>query len=285
MDKMKIQADLLEKSKEFQELCDHLKSWLPAKDKMMGVLCPAASDPPAWKLCKKFADDCDDLSIVKGDVEEALKHVDALQDRLKALWPLLAEVDAVGNELCHIISDTGSVVDVTAKIQQRCEDRLSSHDALGDTGRDSKILERMKAILEETKGLDQKLVALDGTAQALVYGAHKHGSNVYHIGGQAEAIRGRYADLHQPLEERCAALEVTFGAAAQFSLFERERKLDEGLLQSRKFREALDSLAKWLSDTKKKPSADYKVVKAQLQEQKLLKKRLFDGQHSMSALF
>ncbi|KAK2708155.1 hypothetical protein QYM36_013918 [Artemia franciscana] len=30
--------------------------------------------------------------------------------------------------------------------------------------------------------------------------------------------------------------------------------------------------------------ADYKVVKAQLQEQKLLKKRLFDGQHSMSAL-
>ena len=45
MDKMKIHADLLEKSKEFQELCDHLNSWLPAKDKMMGVLCPAASDP------------------------------------------------------------------------------------------------------------------------------------------------------------------------------------------------------------------------------------------------
>ncbi|KAK2708582.1 hypothetical protein QYM36_014249, partial [Artemia franciscana] len=835
MDKMKIHAGLLEKSKEFQELCDHLNSWLLAKDKMMGVLGPVASDPRLvhnqlqqvqvlydefkeqerniqnldnlvdtlmestnpnssearkiqdrvnginlkWtdligrledrrkqldaasgmskqfsanlnqllEAVQKIGDECDDLSIVKGDVEEALKHVDALEDRLEALRPLLAEVDAVGNELCHIISDTGSVADVTAKIQQvdksynrvqkkldnkkaeiesqikdtrefvdacqniqdwihdydsvikeklevsadrdtlkqqvtdfepiykevmnkehevvmmldkgqdllqnskrsdakqqlkllekiraewekvksttiekkmrlekayemckkyyttlesffpwleevevkimqlepailkkqelekqirelvssrndisrhsagydgtkslgesflaicdihkegvkedlgvvkqkweglnaavqersqilddllsrlgdfndqlrdvdhslqRCEDRLASHDALGDTGRDPKMLERMKAILEETKALDQKLVALDGTAQALVDGAHKHGSNARHVADQAEAIRGRYGDLRQQLEERCAALEVAFEAAAQFSellksvtvdlssleqefdsmeaparllpvvqtqldqvadffarlqqyhdhlgetrrasekltkqgrdiqsstdqianmekqilkleerskarndelervlgklesfyglldqvliniedasneevkfkavsadvnvirqqqaefkefcekqrnsleetvleanktgqglvqsaapgvtttklegdienmnekwnalkakLFERERKLDVGLLQSGKFREALDSLAKWLSDTEemvtnqKPPSADYKVVKAQLQEQKFLKKLLFDRQHSMSTL-
>lgn len=47
------------------------------------------------------------------------------------------------------------------------------------------------------------------------------------------------------------------------------------LLQSGKFQEALDGLAKWLADTEemvanqKPPSADYKVVKAQLQEQKV----------------
>lgn len=47
------------------------------------------------------------------------------------------------------------------------------------------------------------------------------------------------------------------------------------LLQSGKFQEALDGLAKWLTDTEelvanqKPPSADYKVVKAQLQEQKV----------------
>ena len=56
--------------------------------------------------------------------------------------------------------------------------------------------ERIKAILEETKGLDQKLVAIDGTVQALVDGAHKYGSNACHVADQAEAIRGRYADLH-----------------------------------------------------------------------------------------
>lgn len=56
---------------------------------------------------------------------------------------------------------------------------------------------------------------------------------------------------------------------------DRERRLDVGLLQSGKFQEALDGLAKWLTDTEemvanqKPPSADYKVVKAQLQEQKV----------------
>jgi len=56
---------------------------------------------------------------------------------------------------------------------------------------------------------------------------------------------------------------------------ERDRRLDVGLLQSGKFQEALDGLAKWLTDTEemvanqKPPSADYKVVKAQLQEQKV----------------
>ena len=46
----------------------------------------------------------------------------------------------------------------------------------------------MKAILEEIIALDQRLVALDGTTQALVDGAYKHGSNACHIADQAEAI-------------------------------------------------------------------------------------------------
>lgn len=72
---------------------------------------------------------------------------------------------------------------------------------------------------------------------------------------------------------------------------DRERRLDVGLLNSGKFQEALDGLAKWLTDTEemvanqKPPSADYKVVKAQLQEQKFLKKMLLDRQNSMSSLF
>lgn len=71
---------------------------------------------------------------------------------------------------------------------------------------------------------------------------------------------------------------------------ERDRKLDVGLLQLGKFQEALDGLAKWLTDTEemvanqKPPSADYKVVKAQLQEQKFLKKMLLDRQHSVSSI-
>ncbi|XP_032597098.1 dystonin isoform X8 [Drosophila grimshawi] len=71
---------------------------------------------------------------------------------------------------------------------------------------------------------------------------------------------------------------------------ERDRRLDVALLQSGKFQEALAGLSKWLSDTEemvanqKSPSCDYKVVKAQLQEQKFLKKMLLDRQNSMGSL-
>ncbi|KAM8712590.1 hypothetical protein ACLKA7_012999 [Drosophila subpalustris] len=71
---------------------------------------------------------------------------------------------------------------------------------------------------------------------------------------------------------------------------ERDRRLDVALLQSGKFQEALAGLSKWLSDTEemvanqKPPSCDYKVVKAQLQEQKFLKKMLLDRQNSMGSL-
>ena len=41
---------------------------------------------------------------MKGDIEEELKHVNALEDRLKALWPLLAEVDAVGKFFFSLFS-------------------------------------------------------------------------------------------------------------------------------------------------------------------------------------
>lgn len=67
--------------------------------------------------------------------------------------------------------------------------------------------------------------------------------------------------------------------------------MDVGLLQSGKFQEALDGLEKWLTDTEemvsnqKPPSSDYKVVKAQLQEQKFLKKMLLDRQNSMTSLY
>ncbi|CRK91723.1 CLUMA_CG005357, isoform G [Clunio marinus] len=71
---------------------------------------------------------------------------------------------------------------------------------------------------------------------------------------------------------------------------ERDRRLDVGLLQSGKFQEALDGFSKWLSDAEemvdnqKPPSSDYKVVKAQLQEQKFLVKMLSDRQNSLSSL-
>ena len=64
-------------------------------------------------------------------------------------------------------------------------------------------------------------------------------------------------------------------AAVQERVNTQERKLDTALLQSGKFKDALLSLMDWLKETEdlvdnqKPPSSDYKVVKAQVQEQKV----------------
>lgn len=56
---------------------------------------------------------------------------------------------------------------------------------------------------------------------------------------------------------------------------ERVTQLQEALLQCGKFQDALEPLLSWLNDTEdlianqKPPSAEYKVVKAQIQEQKV----------------
>jgi len=56
---------------------------------------------------------------------------------------------------------------------------------------------------------------------------------------------------------------------------ERDRNLDNAILQSGKFNDALRNLIEWMKETEdlvanqKPPSPDYKVAKAQLQEQKV----------------
>lgn len=60
-----------------------------------------------------------------------------------------------------------------------------------------------------------------------------------------------------------------------FQIMERDRKLDTALLQTGKFKDALLSIMDWLGETEemvtnqKPPSVEYKVTKAQMQEQKV----------------
>lgn len=60
-----------------------------------------------------------------------------------------------------------------------------------------------------------------------------------------------------------------------FQVSERDRNLDNAILQSGKFNDALRNLIEWMKETEdlvanqKPPSPDYKVAKAQLQEQKV----------------
>lgn len=58
-------------------------------------------------------------------------------------------------------------------------------------------------------------------------------------------------------------------------MHDRDKKLDTSLLQCGKYQESVTSLLDWIHETQdmvsnqRAPSADYKVAKAQLQEQKV----------------
>jgi len=74
------------------------------------------------------------------------------------------------------------------------------------------------------------------------------------------------------------------------NLSDREKKLDQGLLQSGKYQEALAGLFNWFDEmddmmsNQKSPSSDYKVVKAQVQEQKFVAKLLGDRKGAIDSL-
>ncbi|CAH1803323.1 unnamed protein product [Owenia fusiformis] len=75
-----------------------------------------------------------------------------------------------------------------------------------------------------------------------------------------------------------------------FRVTDREKRLEIAFLQSGKFKEALQSQLEWLNETQdlianqKPPSADYKVAKAQLQEQKILQRMVDDRAQAVSSL-
>merc|ERR1712106_1266995 len=91
------------------------------------------------------------------------------------------------------------------------------------------------------------------------------------------------------MEKDLEAMNELWNSLKQ-SLAERERKLDQGPLQSGKYGEALGGLMSWMDEmedmmqNQKAPSADYKVVKAQVQEQKFVQKLLNDRKGAVASL-
>lgn len=71
---------------------------------------------------------------------------------------------------------------------------------------------------------------------------------------------------------------------------DRERKLDSAILQAGRFQDAMDAFEKWLKDAEnmlanqKPPSSDYKVLKAQIQEQQFINKMVDDRENSLKSL-
>ncbi|XP_059350792.1 dystonin-like isoform X4 [Daphnia carinata] len=100
---------------------------------------------------------------------------------------------------------------------QRCEDRLSSHDALGPAARDSRLLDRIRTLLDEAVQLEKGVDRVQQYASGLVADAASHDSNASHIQDQAEDLARRYSELRAHLEDRCNMLETASVAVLQFN--------------------------------------------------------------------
>ncbi|KAG5831045.1 hypothetical protein ANANG_G00299720 [Anguilla anguilla] len=115
---------------------------------------------------------------------------------------------------------------------------------------------------EEIEPLQAILQDLNWLGQGLIQSAAKN-TSTESLERDLENVSARWNTLNKKIAERSA-------------------QLHEALLHCGRFQDALESLLSWLTDTEelvanqKPPSAEFKVVKAQIQEQKLLQRLLED---------
>ncbi|KAL6456953.1 hypothetical protein MHYP_G00339160 [Metynnis hypsauchen] len=115
---------------------------------------------------------------------------------------------------------------------------------------------------EQIDSIQPKLQHVNAVGQGLIQSAAKH-TDTQALEHDLETTNLHWNSLNKRVAERIAQLQ-------------------EALLHCGKFQDALEPLLSWLSDTEelianqKPPSAEYRVVKAQIQEQKLLQRLLDD---------
>ncbi|KAL8599003.1 hypothetical protein ACOMHN_006812 [Nucella lapillus] len=148
-------------------------------------------------------------------------------------------------------------------------------DSMGPTAGE---VTAIKALQEELKGFVKSTVdplqkQLDGVitqGQGLIKSAPP-GSNTSGLETDLESLTDRWAELSEKVSER-------------------EKNLDSALLHTGKFQDAMTSLLTWLAETEetvanqKPPSPEQRVVKAQLQEQKLVQKMVSDRAPNVQAV-
>ncbi|XP_061521080.1 microtubule-actin cross-linking factor 1 isoform X4 [Phycodurus eques] len=253
-------------------------------------------------------DELDALGPVGRDADSLASQADALGGFLSRLAALRAELEAHAAECAAMLRLEGSSPDLLAlrretealgrqagKLNERGQARLArirdaservgdfyrlagelrgllgaaeeGLDAQGVVGSEVDVIERQlkdfKALeREQVDGVQAKLQHINAVGQGLIQSAAKN-TDTRALEHDLDQTNQTWNSLNKRVAERIA-------------------RLQEALLHCGKFQDALEPLLSWLSDTEelvanqKPPSAEYRVVKAQIQEQKLLQRLLDD---------
>ncbi|XP_059365706.1 microtubule-actin cross-linking factor 1, isoforms 1/2/3/4 isoform X14 [Carassius carassius] len=295
--------------KEFEDVTEKTEQCcLSLESRLQGVGEVQSRVRDVFSRLADLDDELDSLSPVGRDTDSLASQADAVRGFLSRLGALRAELESHGGECTTMLRREGSSPDLLAlrretealsrqagKLAERGQNRLALIEAAeermkefyarladlqGLLGRAEDVLntqavvgtevEVIKQQLQEFKAVEReqidsiqpKLQHVNAVGQGLIQSAAKH-TDTQGLEHDLETTNLRWNSLNKRVAERIAQLQ-------------------EALLHCGKFQDALEPLLSWLSDTEelianqKPPSAEYRVVKAQIQEQKLLQWLLDD---------
>ncbi|NXR43929.1 DYST protein, partial [Hippolais icterina] len=206
-----------------------------------------------------------DLVGIKRDLEALNKQCNKLLDRAKA------REDQVEGTICRV-EEFYSKLKEFSTLLGRAEEHEESQGPVGmETEAINQQLNTFKAFQkEEIEPLQVKQQEVNWLGQGLIQSAAKS-TDTENLEHDLEDVNTRWKTLNKKVAQRAAQLQ-------------------EALLHCGRFQDALESLLSWLIDTEdlvanqKPPSAEFKVVKAQIQEQKLLQRLLDDRKPTVEAI-
>lgn len=182
---------------------------------------------------------------------QRLNNILAMMDKLKAFSNDLADVDKNLNDVTRNFDHFKPIsrdVDVIRSQQNEFKNFLK----------------------DQVDPLSRKMDDLKRKANGLIQSAAP-GVDTSKLEQDVDALNNKWNDLKDKINER-------------------GRKLDVAMMQAGRFKDALEAFEKWLKETEdmmahqKPPSADYKELKAQIQEQQYIKKMLSDREGSLNSL-
>ncbi|XP_042313307.1 dystonin [Sceloporus undulatus] len=215
----------------------------------------------ANKACKVMlvseAEASPDLAGIKRDLEALNKQCNKLLDRARTREE---QIEGTLNRMEEFYNKLQGF----SKLLEEAEEHEESQGPVGmETETINQQLDTFKVFeKEEIEPLQVKQQEVNWLGQGLIQSAAKNTStdNLEH---DLEDVNTRWKTLNKKVAQRAAQLQ-------------------EALLHCGRFQDAVESILSWLIDTEdlvanqKPPSAEFKVVKAQIQEQKLLQRLLDD---------
>uniref|UniRef100_A0A8C2BDI7 Microtubule actin crosslinking factor 1 n=1 Tax=Cyprinus carpio TaxID=7962 RepID=A0A8C2BDI7_CYPCA len=252
-------------------------------------------------------DELDSLSPVGRDADSLASQADAVRGFLSRLDALRAELESHGGECTTMLRREGSSPDLLAlrretealsrqagKLAERGQNRLALIEAAeervkefygrladlqGLLGRAEEALNTQAVVGTEVEVIKQQLQEFK-VGKELIDSIQPKLQHVNAVGQGLIQSAAKHTDT-QALEHDLETTNLCWNSLNK-RVAERIAQLQEALLHCGKFQDALEPLLSWLSDTEelianqKPPSVEYRVVKAQIQEQKLLQRLLDD---------